>query len=149
MKKEKNGLPNLTREELNRRLDALRTGQKPEPVGRRGFLGQFAAFWGTVFGSVGAIFGSGCSKIIPEPTCYSQPNPSPDEEPVPCCYEEAVPEEKEPENAEPSKASDPEKKDGARKEEANGPEDEEPVVDCYDMPSDEDDDESEGSEDGE
>ena len=54
---------NLSREELNARLDALREEAKP----RRSFMGRFAALFAGLF----ALLTFGCKKYVrPEVLCY-------------------------------------------------------------------------------
>lgn len=136
-KTKKTLLLNLTREELNQRLDALRTGEKAESVGRRGFFLRLSA----ALGAVGAFFGfSGCS---PQVTCYSQPceDPLPEESENP--ETPKTPEEpSSPEKPEESEIAGDKKEEGKESspEEKEGEWDEEPTADCYDVVFDGDDD---------
>ena len=128
---------NLSREELNARLDALREEAKP----RRSFLGRFAALFAGFF----ALLTFGCKKYVrPEVLCYRHAGDDDEDEPEPFCYEAPAPEdgenpdgEQKPEGEEkPEGEQKPEgegKPEGEPEPEGEGKPDDEPEVMCYDV----------------
>ena len=111
---------NLSREELNARLDALREEAKP----RRSFMGRFVALFAGFF----ALLTFGCKKMIqPEVLCYRHPgNDDEGEDEQPLCYEAPAPEDGENPDGE-------QKPDGEAKPEGKEKPEDEPEIMCYDV----------------
>ena len=116
---------NLSREELNARLDALREEAKP----RRSFMGWFAALFASFF----ALLTFGCKKYVrPEVLCYRHAGDDDEDEPEPSCYEVPAPEDEENPDGEQEPNAE-EKPEGEPEPEGEGKPDDEPEIMCYDV----------------